>query len=278
MSVLNVTNLSHGFGDRAIFENVSFRLLKGEHVGLIGANGEGKSTFMNIITGKLVPDEGKVEWSRNVRVGYLDQHVSLQAGMTIRDVLKTAFQYLFDIEAKINDLYMKMGEVDPEEMDALLEEVGVLQDILSNNDFYVIDAKVEEVAKGLGLQEIGLDRDVTELSGGQRQRAFIGMVLAQDTDYIFLDEPLNNLDMKHSVQIMKMLRRITDELGKTVVIVIHDINFASCYSDEIIALQDGEIAVTGTVNEIMQASTLSKLYDMDFNVQEINDKKICVYY
>ena len=117
-----------------------------------------------------------------------------------------------------------------------------------------------------------------ELSGGQRQRAFIGMVLAQDTDYIFLDEPLNNLDMKHSVQIMKMLRRITDELGKTVVIVIHDINFASCYSDEIIALQDGEIAVTGTVNEIMQASTLSKLYDMDFNVQEINDKKICVYY
>ena len=117
-----------------------------------------------------------------------------------------------------------------------------------------------------------------ELSGGQRQRAFIGMVLAQDTDYIFLDEPLNNLDMKHSVQIMKMLRRITDELGKTVVIVIHDINFASCYSDEIIALQDGEIAVTGTVNEIMQASTLSKLYDMEFNVQEINDKKICVYY
>lgn len=88
MSVLNVTNLSHGFGDRAIFENVSFRLLKGEHVGLVGANGEGKSTFMNIITGKLAPDEGKVEWSRNVRVGYLDQHVALQEGMTIRDVLK----------------------------------------------------------------------------------------------------------------------------------------------------------------------------------------------
>ena len=93
-----------------------------------------------------------------------------------------------------------------------------------------------------------------------------------------MDEPLNNLDMKHSVQIMKMLRRITDELGKTVMIVIHDINFASCYSDEIIALQNGEIAVTGTVNEIMQVSTLSKLYDMEFEVKEINDKKICVYY
>ena len=104
------------------------------------------------------------------------------------------------------------------------------------------------------------------------------MVLAQDTDYILLDEPLNNLDMKHSVQIMKMLRRITDELGKTVIIVIHDINFASCYSDEIIALQNGEISVCGTVDEIMQASTLSELYDMDFEVKEINNKKICVYY
>ena len=137
--------------------------------------------------------------------------------------------------------------------------------------------KIDEALAYMQLEDIQ-HKFLDELSGGQRQRAFIGMVLAQDTDYIFLDEPLNNLDMKHSVQIMKMLRRITDELGKTVVIVIHDINFASCYSDEIIALQDGEIAVTGTVNEIMQASTLSKLYDMEFNVQEINDKKICVYY
>ena len=137
--------------------------------------------------------------------------------------------------------------------------------------------KIDEALAYMQLEDIQ-HKFLDELSGGHRQRAFIGMVLAQDTDYIFLDEPLNNLDMKHSVQIMKMLRRITDELGKTVVIVIHDINFASCYSDEIIALQDGEIAVTGTVNEIMQASTLSKLYDMEFNVQEINDKKICVYY
>ena len=138
-------------------------------------------------------------------------------------------------------------------------------------------AKIDEALAYMQLEDIQ-HKFLDELSGGQRQRAFIGMVLAQDTDYIFLDEPLNNLDMKHSVQIMKMLRRITDELGKTVVIVIHDINFASCYSDEIIALQDGEIAVTGTVDEIMQASTLSRLYDMDFNVQEINNKKICVYY
>ena len=105
MSILNVEHLTHGFGDRAIFDDVSFRLLKGEHIGLIGANGEGKSTFMNIITGKLMPDEGKVEWSKNVRVGYLDQHTALEKGMTIRDVLASAFQFLFEMEQEMNGMY-----------------------------------------------------------------------------------------------------------------------------------------------------------------------------
>lgn len=122
MSILNVQNLSHGFGDRAIFNNVSFRLLKGEHVGLIGANGEGKSTFMNMITGKLQPDEGKVEWSRKVRVGYLNQHAVLQKGTTMREVLSSAFQYLFDTEEEINKLYAKMGD-EGADVDALLAEV-----------------------------------------------------------------------------------------------------------------------------------------------------------
>ena len=103
--ILNVKNLTHGFGDRAIFDNVSFRLLKGEHIGLIGANGEGKSTFMNIITGKLTPDEGTVEWAKNVRVGYLDQHSVLEKGMTIGDVLRSAFQFLFAMEAEMNRMY-----------------------------------------------------------------------------------------------------------------------------------------------------------------------------
>ena len=129
MSVLNVQNLSHGFGDRAIFNNVSFRLLKGEHVGLVGANGEGKSTFLNIVTRKLQPDEGKVEWSRKVRVGYLDQHAVLQKGTTMRDALKTAFQYLFDTEIEINELYTKMGD-EGADIDALLAEVGELQETL----------------------------------------------------------------------------------------------------------------------------------------------------
>ena len=120
MSILNVEHLTHGFGDRAIFNDVSFRLLKGEHIGLIGANGEGKSTFMNIITGKLQPDEGKVEWAKRVRVGYLDQHTVLEKGMTIRDVLKSAFAFLFQMEEQMNEICDRMGEAGEEEMESMI--------------------------------------------------------------------------------------------------------------------------------------------------------------
>ena len=154
MSILNVEHLSHGFGDRAIFTDVSFRLLKGEHIGLIGANGEGKSTFMNIITGKMMPDEGKVEWSKNVRVGYLDQHTVLEKGMTIRDVLKSAFSFLFEMEEKMNDICAKMGDASEEEMNAMMEELGTIQDLLMAHDFYIIDSKVDEPTNYLDVQHI----------------------------------------------------------------------------------------------------------------------------
>ena len=168
--ILNVENLTHGFGDRAIFNNVSFRLLAGEHIGLVGANGEGKSTFMNIVTGTLAPDEGKVEWNKHVRVGYLDQHAVLEKGMTIEDVLKSAFSYLFDMEQNINEIYESMADATDDEIAEMMEEVGTLQDMLTNHDFYMIDAKVEQVARALGLLELGLDPDVTDLSGGQRTK------------------------------------------------------------------------------------------------------------
>ena len=177
MSILNVEHLSHGFGDRAIFHDVSFRLLKGEHIGLVGANGEGKSTFFNIVTGKLQPDEGKIEWAKNVRVGYLDQHTVLEKGMTIREVLKSAFSWLFELETKMNEICDRLGDVDEDTMMTLMEELGTIQDTLTMHDFYVIDAKVEEVARALGLLDLGLDKDVTDLSGGQRTRILLGKLL-----------------------------------------------------------------------------------------------------
>ena len=221
MSVLTVKNISHGFGDRAIFEDVSFRLLKGEHVGLIGANGEGKSTFMNIITGKLMPDEGKVIWSNRVRVGYMDQHAELEKGLTIREVLRSAFKYLFDMEAEMNELYGRMGDMTDDEMNKALERTAVIQDMLDNNGFYVIDAKAEEVAKGLGLLDVGLDRDVTELSGGQRTKVLLAKLLLETPDILLLDEPTNYLDEEH----IEWLKRFLQNYENAFILISHDIPF-----------------------------------------------------
>ncbi|HHW38804.1 MAG TPA: ABC-F family ATP-binding cassette domain-containing protein [Bacillales bacterium] len=237
MSILTVKNLSHGFGDRAIFSDVSFRLLKGEHIGLIGANGEGKSTFMNIITRKLEPDAGQVEWSKNVRVGYLDQHTVLEKGLTIRDVLKSAFQYLFDLEAEMNQIYEKMADATPEELEKLLEDVGTIQDQLTNNDFYIIDAKVEEVARGLGLQDIGLERDVIDLSGGQRTKILLAKLLLEKPDILLLDEPTNYLDEQH----IEWLKRYLQEYENAFILISHDIPFLNSVINLIYHMENQEL-------------------------------------
>lgn len=221
MSILNVEHLSHGFGDRAIFHDVSFRLLKGEHIGLVGANGEGKSTFMNIITGKLMPDEGKVEWAKNVCVGYLDQHTVLQKGMTIREVLASAFDRLFEMETRMNEICDKMAEATEEQLETYMEELGTIQDLLTMHDFYMIDAKVEEVARALGLLDLGLDKDVTDLSGGQRTKVLLGKLLLEKPDILLLDEPTNYLDVEH----IEWLKRYLNEYENAFILISHDIPF-----------------------------------------------------
>ncbi len=220
MSILEVKNLSHGFGDRAIFENVSFRLLKGEHIGLVGANGEGKSTFMSIVTGKLQPDEGKIEWSKYVTAGYLDQHAVLEKGMTVRDVLRTAFDELFKTEERINEIYMSMAD-EGADVDALMEEVGELQDRLESRDFYTLDAKIDEVARALGVMDFGMDTDVTDLSGGQRTKILLAKLLLEKPDILLLDEPTNYLDAEH----IAWLKRYLQEYENAFVLISHDIPF-----------------------------------------------------
>ena len=221
MSILNVEHLSHGFGDRAIFEDVSFRLLKGEHIGLVGANGEGKSTFMNIITGKLMPDEGKVEWSKNVRVGYLDQHAVLEKGITIGSVMASAFDFLYKQEERMNEICSLMGEADEQQMESYMEELGTIQDMLTMHDFYMIDSKVEEVARALGLLDLGLDKDVCDLSGGQRTKVLLGKLLLEKPDILLLDEPTNYLDVEH----IEWLKRYLNEYENAFILISHDIPF-----------------------------------------------------
>lgn len=221
MSILTVEHLTHGFGDRAIFSDVSFRLLRGEHIGLVGANGEGKSTFFNIVTGHLTPDEGKIEWAKNVRIGYLDQHTVLEKGMTIRDVLKSAFAWLFELEQKMNDICDLLGSASEDEMEGMMEELGTIQDTLTMHDFYIIDAKVEEVARALGLLDIGLEKDVTDLSGGQRTKILLGKLLLEKPDILLLDEPTNYLDEEH----IAWLKRYLQEYESAFILISHDIPF-----------------------------------------------------
>lgn len=255
MSILNVEHLSHGFGDRAILEDVSFRLLKGEHIGLVGANGEGKSTFMNIITGKLMPDEGKIEWSKNVRVGYLDQHTVLEKGMTIESVLKSAFDYLFEMEENMNQIYEKLGEASAEEMDAMMAEAGTIQDLLTMHDFYMIDAKVEEVARALGILDLGLDKDVTDLSGGQRTKVLMAKLLLEKPDILLLDEPTNYLDVEH----IEWLKRYLNEYENAFILISHDIPFINSVVNLIYHMDNKQLnRYVGDYDKFMEVYEMKK--------------------
>lgn len=251
--MIEVKNISKKYGSKAVVNDVSFQIKRGKITSFIGPNGAGKSTVLGMMSRLLKRDSGEVfidgkelsQWKTNELakvLAILKQSNHLSVRLTIRDLV--AF-------GRFPHSQGNLTEVD--------------------------QAKIDEALHYMQLEDIQ-DKFLEELSGGQRQRAFIGMVLAQDTDYILLDEPLNNLDMKHSVQIMKMLRRITDELGKTVIIVIHDINFASCYSDYIVALKDGKLVKNGLVEETIKKEELENIYEIDFHIENINNRNICVYF
>ena len=238
MSLLTVENVTHGFGARQILEDASFRLLKGEHIGLIGANGEGKSTFLNIITGKIMPDSGKITWSRHVTVGYLDQHSVLKKGMSIREVLRTAFNHMYELEADMLKIYEDMAlPENGDRMDEMMEDAGEIQQILEYSGFYQLDAKIEEVAGGLGLRDIGLDKDVSDLSGGQRTKVLLVKLLLENPSILILDEPTNYLDHEHIVWLIRYLQNYENAF----ILVSHDVEFLNSVVNVIYNLDSGNL-------------------------------------
>lgn len=251
--MVEVSKVSKRYGNKNVVEDVSVRVEKGKITSFIGPNGAGKSTLLSMVSRLIKKDTGQVfidgtdigEWKSNdlaKKISILKQSNHLNIRLTIRDLVSFGrFPYS--------------------------------QGKLTNEDVKHVD----EAIQYMELQDME-DKYLDQLSGGQQQRAFIAMVIAQNTEYVLLDEPLNNLDMKHSVQIMKVLRRLVDELQKTVVIVIHDINFASCYSDFIVALKDGKIVKEGPVEEIITSPVLKEIYEMDIDIQTINGNRICVYF
>lgn len=237
MSLLECKEVSHGFGERQILNNATFRLLKGEHIGLIGANGEGKSTFINIMLGKITPDEGKINWAKKLRIGYLDQYTNLSKGKTIREVLKEAFKQMFDAEQEMMSIYEKMSSCTEDEMAELMEEVGDIQSQLEVSGFYSLDATIESVAAGLGLKDIGLDKDVSELSGGQRSKVLLSKLLLESPQVLILDEPTNFLDENH----IKWLQTFLLNFENAFILISHDMEFLDSVVNVIYHIENGNL-------------------------------------
>lgn len=251
--MISIKNLSKQYGEKKVVSNVTLDIEKGIITSFIGPNGAGKSTLLSMVSRLIDSSEGEIRidgtslknWKSSElakKISILKQNNNLNIKLTVRELISFG-RYPYS-KGKLN-----------------------------NED----ERLVNQAINYMQLQDME-DRYISELSGGQRQRAYIAMVIAQNTEYILLDEPLNNLDMKNAVEIMKILRNLVDELGKTVLIVIHDINFASCYSDKIVALQDGEIKYHDHTDKIINSSVLGELYDMKFDVHTLDGKKICTYY
>ncbi|SEM60235.1 iron complex transport system ATP-binding protein [Mesobacillus persicus] len=251
--MVDVKHVSKGYNKKNVINDVSVKIAKGKITSFIGPNGAGKSTLLSMISRLIAKDEGEI---------YID-------GMDLTRCKNNDLAKKISILKQSNNINVRL---------TVKELVSFGRFPYSQGRLTKEDRQfVNEAIRYMELEEFE-DRYIDQLSGGQRQRAYIAMVIAQDTEYVLLDEPLNNLDMKHSVQIMKTLRKLTDELGKTVVIVIHDINFASCYSDYIVAMKDGRVIKEGTTDEIITPSVLNQVYDMNFKIEEIDREKICVFY
>ncbi|KAA1039360.1 ATP-binding cassette domain-containing protein [Macrococcus equipercicus] len=251
--MINIEQLSVHIGKKPILNNVTTRIKEGAITAIIGPNGAGKSTLLNAATRLIDTDTGTV---------YLDDEniMTMKSDAVAKKLAVLKQSNHTNLKITVREL-VNFGRF------------PYTKGRLSKADYAIVDEALDYMA----LTDMQ-DRYLDELSGGQRQRAYIAMTLAQDTDYIFLDEPLNNLDMKHSVQMMQLLRKLVREKQKTIVIVIHDINFASCYADYIIALKDGEVLLDGSKDDVITTAALKAVYDMDINIECIFGQQICVYF
>ena len=251
--MIEIKNISQSYGDFNVLKDVSLVIKDHKITALIGANGAGKSTLLGVLSRLLVPSKGEV---------YLDG-VDMST-MKSKDIAKQ-----LAILKQTNQLQIRITIKELVSFGRFPHNKGRLKDI----DYQ----KIEEAILYMDLKGIE-HKYLDQLSGGQRQRAYIAMILAQDTKYIFLDEPLNNLDMKYAVEMMLILQRMVKELGKTIIVVMHDINFAAAFSDYIIAMKDGEIVDQGDVDHMMDKEKLDHIFDHDFCIAGVNGRKVCIYY
>lgn len=269
MSILNVQNVTHMYGDHINFQHINFRLLQGEHAGLVGGNGAGKSTLLRLLSGQLLPDAGKLEWMPQVKIGFLQQHLDLQPGTTILQYLQGAFAHLYKIEAHMVQLAEQMS-LPHAPLEPLLARYGDMQSTLDHADFYQLHSKIEEVAAGLGISELGMERDISKLSGGQRTKLLLGKLLLEEPHVLLLDEPTNYLDDIHIEWLIHYLK----SYKHAYLVVSHDEHFLNEVTQVIFHLEHKTIVrYTGNYASFLKSCELSKeqlQYAYNKQQQEIN--------
>lgn len=276
MSVLEIRNLTHRYDDRYLFKNASVTVNNCEHTGIVGLNGAGKTTFINILAGKLTQDDGEILRMQNARFGYLDQHADIDRSLTVIEYLHGAFDYLFSLNEKLEKLYEKMGETEnADELDNLIKKSSRLQEILDDSDFYDLDSKIKKVAGGLGIGAVGYDTLISRLSGGERAKLMLSKLLLSEVDVMLLDEPTNFLDAEHVCWLEKYL----NSYKKTFLVISHDVDFLNAVCKFIIGIENGGIKkYSGNYSEyLVQHEMNARQYEEDYNRQQAEIKRMQTY-
>ncbi len=273
MSILTIKGLTHVFDSKVLFENADLTINNGEHIGIVGLNGAGKSTFMNIISGRLSQDAGEIKWLNGIRWGYLDQHANIDRSQTVMEYLQSAFTYLYEANEQLEQMYTDMStEEDPDKLDMLINRSSKMQEYLDNEGFYDLDSKIKKVAGGLGVQNFGYDTIISKLSGGQRAKLMLAKLLLEDLDVMLLDEPTNFLDIEH----IEWLRKFLDGFKKTFILISHDTTFLNDVCKIIVNIENGMIKkYWGNYNEFLaQHEQNAKQYADSYERQQREIKKM----
>lgn len=276
MSILEIKNLTQFYDERILFNEANLVINNGEHVGIVGLNGAGKSTFINIIAGNVSWDGGEVNWLGGIRRGYLDQHATLDGSLTVMEYLKSSFRYLYEMNDKLEELYSKMGEVtDADELDRLIKKSSKLQDELNDKNFYDLESQIKKVANGLGINNVGYDKLISTLSGGQRAKLMLSKLLLSDLDIMLLDEPTNFLDIEH----IDWLTKYLNSFKKTFLVISHDTKFLNNVAQYIVNIENGIIRkFTGNYDKFLaQREMLAKQYEEDYIRQQAEIKRMQDY-
>lgn len=273
MSILKINNLSHTFENKQLFKNASFDINNGEHVSIVGLNGAGKSTFINIIAGNISYDAGEVIWLNGIRYDYLDQHADIDRDKTVIEYLKTAFDYLYELEKKLNALYAEMADTtDEDKLEKLINKSNRMLEQLESEGFYEIDSRIKKAAGGLGVAAIGYDKKIGTLSGGQRAKVMLCKLILENPDVMLLDEPTNFLDVEH----IDWLEKYLCSLKKTYIVISHDTDFLDAVCDHIVSIENGSIRkYTGNYSQfVAQHDMAVKQYAEDYQRQQAEIKKM----